>query len=468
MTAFKTIPINLIGPTDQVHSVQQDAQLTQNYYVYLSENGPALQGTPGSQNFSDPVSLAAARGSHVFNEELYVLSGTTLEKVAEDGVRTTIGTIPGSGFSIIRDDGTDMFIVTEGKVYRFNTSLTDVSSGNFESPNGVAYINRQFIYDGTGNRYGVSDVGDGSIIIPDNYGEAESDADKLLRTYVFGERLRLMGAETIEIQWNSGEGSPPFEKVDGAIAQKGLGAVYSVAQTDKFMYFLGDDLNIYQMLGNQVENIASPGISKDINEMSDASDAIGFSFNLEGQDFYYITFATGNKSYLYAEVTGIWSTMTFGVNGDRHLASSYAKVYKKHLFVDRRNGRVLEWKLSLNEDNGEVIQRRRVLARIDGEMLGAPGKRLLMSSIEFQMQKGMGLPSGQGSDPILMIEMSFDGGQSWDTIQNERTGEAGEFDGKVKEDNMHSFYEASARITQSDPVISNIRGASIDLKLAGF
>jgi hypothetical protein len=234
------------------------------------------------------------------------------------------------------------------------------------------------------------------------------------------------------------------------------------------MYFLGDDLNVYQITANQANNVGSPGIAKEINAFSDASDAIGFCFNLEGQDFYYLTFPTGGQSFLYCETTDLWTTLTYSTDGERHLASSYAYVYGKHLIADRRNGRVLEWDMSAQDDNGDVLQRRRILPPISGATLGSDGKRVLMSRLELLMQVGLGLATGQGSDPIIMIEMSMDGGHSWETIQNLRFGRAGDFLTKVEAYHMESFYNATVRITQSDPVFSNIRSAAIDLQLAGY
>ena len=465
---FKTFNIAMIGPTDQVYSKQQDNQLTQNYYAYMSEDEPSLQGTPGSRLFVDYDTFGIDRGFHVFNEVLYQVSGIQLDRINSDQTRTNIGSIPGTGRCIFADDGIDMFIVTGGDVYRYNTSLTLLTDPDFESPTGVAYINRSFLYDGSGYRWVASEIGDGSDVQQRNYDEAASNPDDLVIPYTFEDRVYFFCLRSIEPWWNSDEGDPPFSPIDTAVIQKGTSAPYSVANSDRFIYFLGDDLNVYQLRSNQIRNIANPGINKEIAGFSETGDAIGFCFNLEGQDFYYITFPTGDKSYLYSETTNVWTSMTYSAANERHLASSYAYVYGKHLIADRRNGRVLEWDLDLNEDNGDVIQRRRILPRIDGAMLGEPGKRVQMSRFELLMQKGVGLATGQGEDPIIMVELSFDGGESWQTIQNLRFGRAGQFMQKVEAYAMDTFYEMTVRTTQTDPVLSNIRSAAIDLQLAGY
>lgn len=467
MTQFADVQLSVVGGTDEGRSKQQSSELSQNCYLYVSGDVPALHGTPGSTTFSAALSTSTDRGFHTFQGELHQVIGTNLEKIALDSVRTVLATIPGTGRCIFADDGTDMFIVTDGVVYRWNTSLSTITT-NMESPNSVAYLNKKFFYDGSGGRFGVSEPGDGSDVQSDSFAEAESDPDDLLRVYTFDQKAYMMGAKTIEPWYDSGTGSPPVDRIDTGIIQKGLGAIYSVSQTDAFMYFLGDDLNVYQLTGSQVRSLANTGVAKEINLMSATSDAIGFCFNLEGLDFYCLTFPTGNKSFLYSEQLQEWITLSFGVSGDRHLANSYSFVYGRHLIADRRTGSVLEWSLDTYEDVGEVIQRRRIIPNINGTLLNAPGRRLLMDSIEVEMQKGLGLASGQGSDPILMLEMSFDGAQTWDIIYSLRSGEAGEFDGKVIAYNMHSFYDGSCRITQSDPTMFNVRGMSIKLGAAGY
>lgn len=468
MTSFTRIPLNLVGGTDQGHSIQQSHTLSQNCFIYVSGDVPALQGTPGTTLFAAPTSSAFDRGITVFNKILYQVSGTTLERVNSDGTRTGLGTIPGVARCIFANDGTDLFIVSGGSIHKFNTSLSEVFDADFESPNSVSYLNNQFLYDGSGDRFVVSDVGDGAAVQAVNYAQAESDPDALNLTYSFNQLVYLMGAKTIEPWYNSGVGSPPFDRIERGIIQKGVDSIYSVSNSDAFMYFLGDDLNIYQLVDSAARNISNAGIAKEINEMTRTDDAIGFSFNLEGQDFYYIVFPTGGKSFLFAEGVDEWYTMTTGVNAGRHLANSYARVYGKHLIADYQTGRILEWSLSTYDEVGEVIQRRRIIPNINGSLLNAPSKRIKMSSVEVEMQKGLALPAGQGSDPILMIEMSFDGSQTWDTIESARTGVAGDFDGKVKADKMRDFYDGSIRLTYTEPNMFNIRGVSIDIKPGGF
>ena len=83
------------------------------------------------------------------------------------------------------------------------------------------------------------------------------------------------------------------------------------------------------------------------------------------------------------------------------------------------------------------------------------------------MEMGTGLITGQGEDPKIMIEASYDGGKSWDTGTWMRVGRLGETNIRAEWFNMKSFYDLIIRITTSDPVAYNIYSGAIDLKLAG-
>ena len=97
-----------------------------------------------------------------------------------------------------------------------------------------------------------------------------------------------------------------------------------------------------------------------------------------------------------------------------------------------------------------------------------PGKRIQMSSFEIIMKKGVGLITGQGENPKLIIEYSVDGGESFRDGQFVRVGRMGETNLKVKWDNLTSFYDLINRITTSDPVYYSLQTASIEARLAGY
>ncbi|TNG03801.1 MAG: hypothetical protein EP297_00160 [Gammaproteobacteria bacterium] len=91
-----------------------------------------------------------------------------------------------------------------------------------------------------------------------------------------------------------------------------------------------------------------------------------------------------------------------------------------------------------------------------------------MSRFQIVMEAGVGLPVGQGEIPQIMLEASFDGGKSWTNQDTVEIGRAGEGRTKIEWYHIESFYDASIRITVSDPVPINIYSAAMDVKVAGW
>jgi hypothetical protein len=113
------------------------------------------------------------------------------------------------------------------------------------------------------------------------------------------------------------------------------------------------------------------------------------------------------------------------------------------------------------------LQRTRVTASINGDLLGAKGKRTQMSRLELIMETGVGLVSGQGDNPRIMIEASYDGGRSWSHGTWAKTGRLGEFVLKVEWFSLRTFLDMMIRVSSTDPVNYSIYSGTIDLRLAG-
>jgi len=202
---------------------------------------------------------------------------------------------------------------------------------------------------------------------------------------------------------------------------------------------------------------------------SDISDAFGYTITLDNKEIYIVTFPSADQTWCLIEELGVngWFELSEGITNGQWNAGSILEVYNEILIGDRLNGKWNKLDFNAYDQAGEPWRRRRVMGSINGDKLGQKGHRVQMSRIEFIMEKGVGLISGQGKDPRIMIEASYDGGRSWSAGTWMRIGRLGEFDLKAEWYSMKSFYDMVIRITTSDPVAYNIYSAAIDLRLAG-
>lgn len=474
--AFVTVPANVTGPSYQSRSRPLSSQVTQNWYQQLNEAGKetyVLMPFPGLKTLGSEEGVD--RGFHRMAEILYQVKGTNLYSITKQGVHTLKGVIPGNSRAIMADDGINMFIVADLKVWQFSTdtdAVTQVTNVNITGAKSVDFFNNQFIY--TFDKFStVSNVGDGSTASGLNIIGEETLPDDLVRDYVFDEVIYRMGVRSVVGWYNSGVGSPPIEKLQGRIFTIGLAAINSVAETDQAFYWLGDDHAIYRASGGSEERISTDAISNEISKYADVSDAVGNTFTIEGQNFYQITFPSGNKTFVISESLGVngWFELSSGVNNPnqstKYQGTSIISAYSQNFVADVSNGNVYKLDLDTYTNNGEPIQRIRVTQSANGNMAGAKGKRVQMSELKLLMETGVGLIAGQGDNPRIMIEYSDDGGNTWNGGSWPRVGRLGEFTLQVEWYNLGSFYDRIFRISSTDPVNYSLYSATIDLRLAG-
>lgn len=470
---YQWLPVNIVGQTYQSRSLPLSAQSTIGLYPEFNPTGrtqKALHSWLGSIRRVTSA-YGANRGSHVFKSVLYKVSGTSLVKVDENLAETLIGTIAGANRCIFADDGNNLIIVTGSKAYQYDlTTLTEITDPDLESPDSVAVLNNQLIYDGNNGRWVVASAGDPDDIPDINYAVAESNGDDLVRVYVFNQIVYLMGTGTIEPWFNSGSGNPPFSRIDGGIIEHiGLFALHSAVNTKEYLYFLGSDKNVYRISGYQAESITPPATSHQFFRLQAAEDAIANTVNIDAQDFYILTFPTANKTYVFSEQLNVWFNLTTGSDEDRYLMDSYQFVYGRRLVMDYRNGNVLELDYETFTDDTELQVRQRDTVPINGIELKLPAQKLIMSSFRLILHTGVGLESGQGSSPLFFVGTSIDGGRTFDFSGNPyiNPGESGNNIITVQLDKVLEFEDLIIRIRVTDPIFVSIHGAAILVDKAG-
>ena len=476
---FETFPLNITGPSAEHRDLSLSSQFTQNFYPELMRGGKTeftTQSFPGQSLFGSES--GEDRGSWEMQNIGYRVADNTLWEVGSDGTHTSRGTIPGTARCTFGDDGKNLIICSAGVVQQYTQStkaLITVTDVNIVGSTAVSFLNNKFFYTNVNIPgevdFVVSNVGDGTTASGLNAGLVEDDPGKLIRAYAFEDRMYMFTERTTPIYWNNGDVQPPLVPVEGRVIEKiGLDALHSVAHTDKFIYWLGDDKMVYRAISGNAQPISSIPIAHAMEGYAVTDDAVGYTFRMEGQNFYVLTFPAENKTWCLSEALGIdgWFNLSADTNRGKYNATSHMFVYNKHLLADETNGNLYTLDINAYSNSTLTVQRVRTLASIHGGLVGLPGKRIQMSSFELIMKKGVGLITGQGEDPQIIIEYSTDGGESFKQGQFVKVGRMGQTNIKVKWDNLASFYDLIIRITTSDPCYYSLQSASIEARLAGF
>ena len=463
------IPVN--GPTYTSQSLPLSAQLTRNLYPEINSEArsvTAMHGTPGT-TLKTATNGLQNRGGGIHNGELYTVCGTDLYKIDSSFSATVIGTVIGSGQCKLSSDGTNLLIATGSTPYLYNGStLSTHPSANAGTPNSFSYLNQRFWLDADGGGILLTDLNDPTTIqntqsLPD--ATEETLPDDLLLIHRFKKTQYLFGTDSITQWYNPGVGTPPIRPVSNNVLEMGLGAVRSVCGNKRFVYFLDNELNPQQLNGLINTPIGNPALGDQWREYSKWDDAIGNCWSWGHEHFYSLSFPTANKTWVYHEKSGSWFEMAYGVAGARHVLNSYHWIYNKHVVIDYRNSNILEWDFETFTDNGDVIQRQRDTAVVHGGLFDPSlhGREIFMSEFELVMETGIGVISGQGSAPRVMLSYSDDGGRSFG---QEIWGDMGFMGNYIKLTwtNLGSFQSRIFRIRLSDPVKCSIISAHAEIE----
>ena len=464
------IPLNITGGGYKSRSLPLSAQTTHNFYPELQDDpfakdGFVLQPYPGYLSFGSDS--GADRGMLEHKGVLYKVSGISLHSVDNLGAHTSLGTIEGSGQCILTGFGDNVLIASkQGKVYQYNgATVAENTDADLETPDWVANVNNTAVYGGNNGRFAVSPVGDAINVSGLDYATAEVDADNLIRGYSFQQKVYFFGDKTTEIWQFSGKGRPPVDPIPGAAKTIGIAGRTAVASNDSFLYFLSDERKVFAVSQGQFKPVSTIGLSHEFESYGTGDDANAFCYTIEGQNFFHIAFPTEDKSWDYSESTGMWFETPRSDSKGRGVSNSYAFAYGKPLVADYRDSNIYQLDVDTFTENGAAITRQRDSGPIHSGLLGSPGSEVEFTRFELLLERGTGILTGQGSDPIIMLQISTDGGKTFGTEMWERIGKMAKFHHKVVWTGLGRFESAIIRIKTSDPVLYSIHSAAMELEL---
>lgn len=466
------VALNIVGPTGPGRSTQNNPQRTVNMFVQQSPGGRSefqLLPTPGLTSFA--TYSGADRGAIEFLGEIYQVSGTSLISLSSSGTRTVRGAVPGSGrciFAIAWDDsinGYGLSIATDGSRYYYDQSTVSlISDVDLTTGNSVAAMNDILIFDNEDGVLTHSVFGE-----PTNvnafYAETNTSPDGLQRSAVMNQIAYAMGQRNIELwAYNGATTEFIFTRQEQATINVGLAAIYSVAIDKDYMYFLGSDRQFYRLKSAYAEPVSSPDIVNATEGFDTYDDAIGNCYQQDGQYFYEVTFPTEDRSFLFNCSNGSWTEVSSGVSGGRHAITSIVNAFGKNYALGEDGNAYLLDKAAYS-DAGSTIVRERITATVHSGLYGSPGKRIFFKELELICEVGVGLTTGQGVDPVVMMSYSDDGGKTWSAELWGQMGALGDYHYRVRWHQLGSAYNRVFKFRVSDPVFVCFHSANMEIEV---
>lgn len=288
---------------------------------------------------------------------------------------------------------------------------------------------------------------------------AESKPDKVLRILTDHREVFLFGTESTEVWANTGATDFPFERIQGAVMEVGIGAAASAAKGDNQVFWL-DNLGMVRRAEQYTPQIISTAyLNRHIASFSTYADAIGWTQAWKGHTFYYLTFPTANETWIYDAATQLWHQRTSYVGEGRYRGNCYCRAYGKDLIGDYQYGTIYELSDTVYADNGQPMRRVVQSTTIESNGRLIPHREFLV-----ELESGVGLVTGQGSDPMMMMRFSDTNGKEWSNEQWCTIGKIGEYNARCRFTRLgrarHRIYE----IAYTDPTMEIIYAAHLNPK----
>lgn len=461
----------LFGSGIQGKSHSITAQGRVNCYYEFTPDGDktsvSIIGTPGKDlfvNFGDtPV-----RGMHVpqNSDYVYVVHRGTFWEVNNAGAMTSRGTInTTSGRVSIEDNGTQIQIVdgTDGWIYNTSTlAFTEITDADFPaSPVTNCFDSGRFLnsFLNSGRFYG-SDAYDGLSWDGLNFATAESQSDYLHRVFSLSGQVILFGTNTIEPWSNAGFPGFPYLRVSGSNSEYGLAARWSLVRFMGSLAFLarvrGGESTVAILSGNGVQSISNPELDHIINNYSSVDDATALTYTVGGHPMLQVNFPTAGTTWMYDGLSQIWSELkSDGLERDR---GEIGVEFQNHMLIsDYSNGKIYKLNSSTYTENGDQIRMELTSRHYYNE-----GKLIPITSFQVDGEMGVGLVSGQGSDPQIMMQFSIDGGKNFSSEIFVPMGKIGEDTNRARITRLGSARDWVIRLAITDPVKRVITGVFIN------
>lgn len=467
MGAPELIP--LFGLGVQEKSRPANAQRRINLYYEMQQDQDRTKmvafGTPGLELFTEFTGGKPSRGAIAPRNSPYAFLVNDLNfwRIDSAGAQTNLGTLGSStGKVSMTDNGRYVVIVDGVGGYYYDMqgygALTQITNPLF--PNGartITWLDSYFIAELDG-AFHISDPNNPPSW-PGDSAAAESSPDDLLRCLGDHQELTLFGGDSIEFWANTGDADFPFARIPGAATEWGLAARDSVAPLDDSLAFLAQN-RLGQVIaarldGYRVTRLSNHDLEAKWAAFASRSDAVGYSYMLDGHPMYVINFPTGGQTWMFDSSTNGWfQLMSHGLT--RHRSDLHFPFAGGNYVTDFDNGKVYRLRSDVYTDAGDPI-RRLISGRHVHDGLG----RLGIDAFQVDIESGVGLDSGQGANPQAMLRVSRDGGRSWGPERWAPFGAVGQYTKRCLWRRCGRARDFVFEIAISDPVKVAILGAGI-------
>lgn len=433
----------------------------------------ALLRTPGISQFAT-VAETNSRGAIKFNDGTpYRVIGNSLISTDSSGVITNHGTITGTSDVSIDSNGINIAIQDpDGDSYFFTpgTNTLELNDGavfqSFGQAKTVTFKDGFYVYTTTSIFFSSSakTVNDGKDFNALDFLDAEISPDQLVAGHNNHNQLYILGETTIEVFATIATSGFPFQRIPGALIQKGCAAPNSVVDFDNSFLFIGGDVGekpaIWKAVGSNATKISTSSIDQLIQKNSKEVISKARAFTHAENGNYFAVFTIGDNTFGYDATTSAlsgkheWHERQTGItdgNGFQVWRAIHGiKAFGKIQVGDDRSGKIGELDFDTKTEYGDKVERF-----FTTKPFMADGNTIFSHEIELLMEVGVG--DATTPDPQVRMDYSDNGGKTFVSEISKSMGRVGEYKTRIRWTRLGSIpNHRMLRFKMSDPVEYNV------------
>lgn len=342
-----------------------------------------------------------------------------------------------------------------------------ISDPNFQPAWTATYFDDYFVFPALGTRtIFCSQLLDGTTYPPLFFSTAEVQPGNVVAIVNQLEALLIFCADRIETWYDAGSVNFPFDRYDGGTIERGIAAPFAVVKEDNAVFWLGDDLIFYRLNGIFPQRVSTHAIEKAWQAYRSVLDASCFSYTAGGHKFVVVNFPTGGATFVYDISSGLWhERMSYDADANElgrwrgSCRATDTQFFPKTLIGDAFSGNIGFVDETVWTEFGMPL-----LATAVSPPTHNDRKRIFVSRFELDMRVGAGLPNGHGSDPVILMDYSTDGANTFRRARGRSMGKIGNYLQRVRWLGLGQGWQYAFRIRISDPVPRTIIAAHADIE----
>jgi hypothetical protein len=417
-----------------------------------------LTRTPGVHSWTT-VGAGVIHGVHAALGSLFVVSGSKAYEVNSSGTATELGNVGGVTNLDIDSNGSAVVFVNEPNAYVWDGStFSQITDSDFTSRGAadVEFVDNWLLFrePNSGRMFG-ADLGSATSFDALNFVTAEGFPDDLVGLKVDHRQVFLFGSQTIELWENTGIAGFPFERAINGLIEIGCLNGRTVCKQDNSVFWLANDYTVRRLDGTTPQRVSNHAVEQSlVTATIDSGKA--YAYSQDGHLFYVLTFP--EVTWVFDATTGQWhQRQTYGQ--DYWIAGCHAQAYGREIVGDSTSN-----KLGYIDPETYTDWDQTVRVEWTYQPIYAESNLAFHDRLEIVLETGVGLTTGQGSNPQMMLSYSNDGGKTWTALPNKSIGPIGRYDTRVIWNRLGSSRQRVYRAAVSDPIPIAITDTQVNVR----